>query len=562
MKVFFRNMKLSIKLILIFIYIINGFFMFSGIAKKNIGRVANSMNKFYDGPYIVTNTSADSIKLLTSIEKNTFKALALTFAEDRFPQEYLNEIEKDITLLKEEVVILEEHFLENKQLIKDFINIMDSSVQHKEEILQLFKDNKRQEALEVLNTKYAPTLQKASGILDNIHQDAQNQAENLYEEAKDIEKNVTMRMHLVVFINIIFMTLIGVVMYRSIVQPIEHIEKEASKIIQGDLDINIQYSSKNEIGNLASSINETMTIIKSYIRNISKILKEVADGDMTATVDIEYIGDFSPIKQSMQQILDSLNSLLIQISISSRQVTGTASNLSEASEFLAKGVTQQEISIRQLLNTISDMSEQIKHTNDFAQESTIMVDNAVKAVQFSDAQMKEMLNTMAEIKDSSSKIENVIKTIEDIAYQTNILALNASIEAERAGEFGKGFSVVANKVRDLAERSSQAVKSTTIIIDASEQSVQKGVKIANATAKSLSSVVSDVNKITAFIEHIYTATQKQSIDIEQITQETEQISSVVQTNCATSQQSAASSEELLFQAENLKKLVEQFKLRE
>lgn len=180
----------------------------------------------------------------------------------------------------------------------------------------------------------------------------------------------------------------------------------------------------------------------------------------------------------------------------------------------------------------------------------------------SNKKMQDMIGTMLDISTSSSQIGKIIKTIEDIAFQTNILALNAAVEAARAGAAGKGFAVVADEVRNLASKSAEASKNTSVLIESSLKAVENGTRIADDTAKSLLSAVSGARTVTEYIDRISQASTEQSQSIVHVTLGIDQISSVVQTNSATAEESAAASEELSGQAQMLKDFVSRFRLKD
>lgn len=175
--------------------------------------------------------------------------------------------------------------------------------------------------------------------------------------------------------------------------------------------------------------------------------------------------------------------------------------------------------------------------------------------------MQNMLEAMFEINKTSTSISQIIKVIDEIAFQTNLLALNAAIEASSAGQHGKGFSVVADEVRNLASRSANAAKETATLIETSIQKVDIGTKMAKETAKALEEIVVGIEKTAAIVAKIAKDSNEQALGISQINQGIEQVSQVVQTNSATAQQSAAASEELYNQAELLKQLISKFKVR-
>ena len=179
----------------------------------------------------------------------------------------------------------------------------------------------------------------------------------------------------------------------------------------------------------------------------------------------------------------------------------------------------------------------------------------------SNQKMQEMMAAMEKINDSSKEIGKIIKAIEDIAFQTNILALNASVEAARAGAAGKGFAVVSEEVRDLAGKTAEASKSTAALIERSITAVQEGTRIAGATAKQLEGAVAEAQRIVGTINNIAADARTQADAMGQIEGQISQISSVTQTNSATAQESSATSEELSAQAGLLRELVKTFRLR-
>ena len=233
--------------------------------------------------------------------------------------------------------------------------------------------------------------------------------------------------------------------------------------------------------------------------------------------------------------------------------------MSNGAQALSQGSTEQASSVERLVVTLNDLSEQVTQTAGKSRDVNNLILETVREVNDSNTKMEAMMGAMTKINNCSSEIEKIIKTIEDIAFQTNILALNAAVEAARAGEAGKGFAVVADEVRSLASKSAEAAKDTNILISNSLTAVTEGNKIAEDTQKSLMTVVTSAQQIESNMVQITEASDMQAEELRQVTLGIDQISSVIQTNSATAQESAAASEELFNQSKLLKRLVNQFR---
>ena len=366
---------------------------------------------------------------------------------------------------------------------------------------------------------------------------------------------------------IIGIMVVGAYIKRVVSAPLFRLTILAQTLEQGDLGVNqhqtmaVRIDSNDEIGVLSKSFDNTISRLRNYIQEISNMLEAIAEGDLTAEITQEYVGDFASIRTSLNDILQKLNATIGQVVTSAEYVSGGAEQMSTASQALSHGSMEQTSAVEELEETVRSVTASVKQTAEHAQQAREQAGGMGSQLAEGNQKMHEMIAAMGEITKSSNEIEKIIKTIEDIAFQTNILALNAAVEAARAGTAGKGFAVVADEVRNLAAKSAEASQSTSALIGRSISAVNQGTQIADATAKQLDSVVAGAREIVETINGIASDAQTQASAVEQIQDQIGQITSVVQTNSSTAEESAATSQELSAQASVLKQLVTTFRLR-
>jgi methyl-accepting chemotaxis protein len=305
-------------------------------------------------------------------------------------------------------------------------------------------------------------------------------------------------------------------------------------------------------------------IAKLILRPVVKLVdvsNELSNGNLDIDIDIETTDEIGTLSQSFKTMTEKLNEVMSNINIAAEQVSVGAKQVSDSSTALAQGTTEQASSIEEQSASLEQIASQTKQNANNANQANELAElaktNAIKG----NHQMQEMVAAMAEINNASGNISKIIKVIDEIAFQTNILALNAAVEAARAGTHGKGFAVVAEEVRNLAARSANAAKETTDMIEGSIVKVKDGTNMANQTAAALNDIVEGISKVATLVGDIAVASNEQATGITQINQGVMQVSSVVQTNSATSEESAAASQELASQAELLKEQVSHYKIK-
>ena len=351
---------------------------------------------------------------------------------------------------------------------------------------------------------------------------------------------------------------------RIIGRPVRELSKVATKIAEGDLDQTIRYRSRDELGILADNFNRVTVRLRDYIRyinEISDVLKEIAKGNLAFELKSEYTGEFSKIRESLDEISVELNIVMGQLSASSEDVAAGAAMVSNGAVTLSQGSTEQAAEVESLAGNIGKVSDSVQKIAQGAQKASSISQEVREGLLDSNAKMQNMTEVIQKISEKSNAIHKIVKTIDDIAFQTNILALNAGVEAARAGDAGKGFAVVAEEVRTLAGKSANAAKETTELLGETMASMTEGVSAADDTAKSMLAAVGLAEEMDRLIGGIADYTREQAVTAEEISHGISQIAVVVQTNVSTAESSAAASEELSGQAASLKELVAGFRLK-
>ncbi len=377
---------------------------------------------------------------------------------------------------------------------------------------------------------------------------------------------LTGNMLLVAALAILVLILLVVIQVRRVIgRPVKELSLVATRIAGGELDQEIHYRSRDELGVLAHNFNQVTLRLRDYviyIKEISEKLREIAAGNLAFTLENQYTGEFEKIKIALDEISSSMNDTMGQLHTASRDVAAGAELVANGAAALSQGSTEQAAEVDVLAGHIGSVSDSVHKVAEGAQEASRISQEVKAGLLTSNDKMQNMTVVIQQISNKSSEIHKIVKTIEDIAFQTNILALNAAVEAARAGEAGKGFAVVADEVRALAGKSSEAAQETTVLLSQTVDSMEEGVRAAQDTAASMLKVVSRADEMSRLIEDIAGYTKQQDANASEITQGIEQISTVVQTNVATAEGSAAASEELSGQAAMLRELVARFRLRD
>ena len=453
---------------------------------------------------------------------------------------------------------------EEQSMIDQMSALSNELVPLEEQAMQQVQAGQRNLAVNyVYGDDYNNALAKITSLKEQFLEDLDARA---LREVQSLERRVL----IVRVLMILALVVVGVlqvfsmrVIRRRILQPVIAVKDQMGEISQGNLSAEFRWEpDTSELGMLVNSIHETKRELKTYIKDIDEKLAQMAQGNMDLNITATYRGEFLPIRNAMQQILDSLNDALYHIRQTAFQVSNESQRMAAGAQTLSEGAVQQASTVEELSAGIQDISGQVGQTSLDAAEARQYTMSASEQLQVCSSKMNALTKAISDISESSKQISGITKAIEDISFQTNILALNAAVEAARAGAAGKGFAVVADEVQRLASKSAESAKSITELIDASVEQVRYGTTLSEETTQALLEVVNSAQQSSELVDQIAHSAQAQALSLKQLTEGMELISSVVQTNAATAEESASSAEELRQQAEKLEASVQRFQLRQ
>jgi len=483
--------------------------------------------------------------------------------EKQYYDDYMDELNKTKNRDKA-LAILEEEGLEDSEwkIIDQISGLSNGLVPLEEQAMADVEAGNLAAAQQaVFGHEYEETVVQINDLTDKLISTVQGRLENASSITSILQTifQVTL-LAAFLFIGKQFIGVIGFA-ERELLVPIEKVSTEMQFLAQGDFDQVLDLKEDaSEVGIMVSSIATMKKNNKEMIGEISDVLGAMGDGNYNFVLEKDYVGAFVEIKTSLEKIGAKMRETLHTIRDVSGQIDAGAEQLACAAQDLADGTTRQAAQVSDLVEIIELMTRSMETSAVEAEESVDLSNKAGETVMASSQKMEELKVAIAEISKCSEQISTIINTIDDIASQTNLLSLNAAIEAARAGEAGKGFAVVADQVKKLAEESAAAAGRTNVLIETTISTVEKGIAIADETVENMNEVVVQAQAATDKMTQISEKLRSDVNNMHDINASIADVSAVVDNNSATSQETAAVSEEQKAQVDTMVSIMESFSI--
>ena len=561
-----KNLKISKKIICTFAVVLLLTFVLGVVSLISTNDIASTSDNYVNISIPALSNLEEARRYIRIFQANILKAVCTDNKADL--DKYVEEINTDREAFFSHLDSFLEYDPQFSDKVENIHTIMDDAASIREEIIESsakFTYESNLEAYSLYLNDYEPNLTEVTSILENLTTELGEAINTRYNNAQSTKTFNIVIIVTVVVVAAVLVVVLTVILTKAIVPPITQIVDSMNLIANGllkEADGTITYRSKDEIGVLAHAARKVIRFFQNVLPSISDVCRNYGNGNFNCTCENyeSYVGETSEIRDSLMYVRDNLSAALANVDQASNQLLSGAGEVASGAQSLAQGATEQASSIQELSETITSISDAIKENSENAAEASEKANAAGTEVQEVNTMMSELVSAMHEISEFSGETKKIVKTIEDIAFQTNILSLNAAIEAARAGAAGKGFAVVAEEVRNLAGKSAEAAKNTTRIIESTVNSIVSGNQLCAEVAEKMNKVGETAGNVMVINNKIADSSKKAADSIVKVTIGVDQISNVVQTNSATSEQSAAASEELSSQANMLKELVKKFSL--
>ena len=559
MNKFLKEAKVAKKIstvitIVILLFVVGIIISFVGLTIVN-----GNIKTFYTQPYVATPLQMEIRKDVEVTAKNILWSMLET--DKTKTQDKIDEADAACADVADKITTLRKT-LNNDTLLDQLDSVWTELEDVQNQLQDLCSENKTEEALALFNGDYTTLTANLQSVLEEVAQYADKNAVSAY--------NTSQTATIIVYILMIIISAIAVAagMYfarrlgQLLTLPINELKAAALKISEGDFDVQMQYESADELGDLATTFAETCSVLKKIISDMADVTAELVKNNYTVqSENLElYVGEFRPVIDDLMSMISGQSQIMKSIKDAADQVSIGAGQMAESAQSLAEGATEQAGAVEELTATIDSVTSIAATNADTAQASYENSDLYRRQAETSRQQMVVLTKSMEQIKYASEQIENIIGEIEDIASQTNLLSLNATIEAARAGEAGKGFAVVADQISKLATESAESAARTRELIMKCTEEVDNGNRLTDETSQGLADVINGIDVLAKSVKESSENFRTNANTLNEVLQGIEQISTVTQSNSAVAEESSAVSEELSAQSMSLDQIISQYKL--
>ncbi len=521
--------------------------------------------------FVMTSVQSDQLEVTMALNQYRLGSKTLSSSvqsysvtgDEIYHQQYNKELNEDKNR-ENALEVLKSMDISSEEWVKlnEIVGLSDAMVPYEELAIKDVESGQLDKAQEsVFGAKYENTITR----IDELTEQVTDEIETRYANKRMIIMVIQLLSQLafVVSCGYIIINILQTIKFAKLelLEPIVKVSKDMDALAHGDFSTKLDIKEDNtEVGRMVTSINFMKKNMHLMITEISGTLEKMGNGDYMYEIETEYVGEFSAIKDSFITIGEKMRETLHTLRLVTEQIDSGAEQLAGAAQDLADGSSEQTNQVAELVGVMEQMSRSIEENAVAAKDSVELAQNAGKALMVGNEKMEELKEAITEINRCSEQINTIINAIEDIASQTNLLSLNAAIEAARAGEAGRGFAVVAEQVKNLAEESASAAGKTTELIQTTIEAVERGIRMTDETVESMVEVMQGAMQATEKMSQIAVMLDNDVQNVHKVNETIAQVSSIVDNNSATSEETAAVSEEQKAQVETMVQMMDFFKV--